>query len=129
MVSLNRHDDSASEVESPEKTQTSAPTQQTPAVDLEVEARRRAASEVDYYRHQEPGIKAPLMPEKKEDDSYDAIKDFWTVPAQCLRYQVLWLVAVSHLIVQATAARPERTFSWCGLLAAAKRGNMKPQHF
>ena len=36
---------------------------------------------------------------------------------------------MSHLIQHATAARPERTFSWCGLLSAAKRGNMKPEHF
>lgn len=75
-------------------------------------------------------IDKPLLPRSKSD-YFNAVTWFLEKNSQgsykrAASYQGFMRVAITYLIVHATAARAERTFSWAGIVATAKRANMKP---
>lgn len=68
--------------------------------------------------------KKPLLPKNKEDH-FNGIQ-WWSNPRHTNIYRGLMRVAIVNLIVHASAARPERTFSWAGIVAVAKRARLNP---
>lgn len=54
---------------------------------------------------------------------FDALS-WWANPQHKNRYRGLRKVAMSYLVVHATAARNERNFSWAGIVAVAKRARL-----
>lgn len=68
--------------------------------------------------------KKPILPKKKED-YFNGIQ-WWSNPRHTNLYRGLMRVAIVNLIVHASATRPERTFSWAGIVAVAKRARLSP---
>ena len=88
--------------------------------------RRLVEAELKRWRadpHEDNRVKAPLLPKKKQGRF--KLLQWWM--ARKNTYNTLSIVAVSYLIVHATAARPERTFSWCGTVNTARRNRLKPR--
>jgi hypothetical protein len=72
-------------------------------------------------------VMKPLMPRKRAD-RFDLL-GWWLDRLKRATYAGLHVVAVSHEISHDSAGRPERTFSWSGLVAVAKRARLKPENF
>ena len=88
------------------------------ANDANSRAHLLAQQEIAYYKKM-AGVVKPLLPQKK-DDYFNTIE--WWMEIQRSKVTVaLRVVAISHLIVHASAARTERTFSWAGIIATARR--------
>jgi hypothetical protein len=75
--------------------------------------------------HEDNFVKTPLLHRKKK--SKFKLLGWWLKRKNL--YAILMVVAISyHIHVSlASAARPERTFSWCGTINTAKRNRLKPR--
>ena len=88
--------------------------------------RRLVESELKAWRadvHPDNFVKAPLLHRKKKNKF--KLLNWWLKRKNI--YAILMIVAISYHIALASAARPERTFSWCGTINTAKRNRLKPR--
>lgn len=104
------------------------------------EAKQLAKSELHKWRTIEAELELPLMPRKvviKDPKTKKGTEvlleppdviEFWMSPSRQATYRGLRIVACTYLIVDATAARSERTFSWSGIVDVAKRANLKSEN-
>lgn len=68
---------------------------------------------------------SPLLPEV-DGQRFNPI-EWWEKKARGNILRGLAHVALTYLVVWATAGRPERTFSWSGIINSARRGKLGPR--
>ena len=68
---------------------------------------------------------SPLLP-KPGEVGFNPI-EWWEKKARGNMLRGLAHVAITYDLVWATAGRPERTFSWSGIINSARRGKLSPK--
>lgn len=128
-------DDVSESEDSPQKRQcveAATPTSE-PCESVTTRAERNATEELHQWKERQAPSEFPMMGKlvdsggKQTHEVFDSV-GWWMEPSRWKRYRGMRLVAVSHLVVHATAARCERTWSWAGILSAGRRAGLSALH-
>ena len=78
--------------------------------------------------HKDNFEKVSLLPKSpgKKNPAFNSLS-WWLRPGRRNLYRGLQIVAISYLIILATAVRPACTSSWCGTVGTARRNRLSPR--